>query len=105
MLHESFLIISKNTHSCCHKSAFAQVYTSKYWLHRRIAKWGIVLGASDIKYMPCTSVKGLVLAGLVARFIESPLEKEAKNQGMDGKSIDTISLQKLLFWKEYIDIF
>ena len=71
----------------------------------RIAKWGIVLGASNIKYMPHTSVKRLVLAGLVARFIESPLEKEAKNQGMDGKSIDTISLQKLLFWKEYIDIF
>ena len=26
----------------------------------RIAKWGIVLGAFDIKYMPCTLVKGLV---------------------------------------------
>ena len=71
----------------------------------RIAKWGTVLGASNIKYMPRTSIKGLVLAGLVARFAESPLEKEAENQGMDGKSIGTISLQKLLYWKEYIDIF
>ena len=51
----------------------------------RIAKWGTVLGAFDIKYMPRTFVKGLVLAGLVAWFAESPLEKEAKNQGMDGK--------------------
>ena len=24
----------------------------------RIAKWGTILGAFDIKYMPCTSVKG-----------------------------------------------
>ena len=105
MLHESFPIISKNTHNCCHNSAFAQVYTSKYWLCGRIAKWGIVLGASDIKYMPRTFVKGLVLTGLIARFPEFPLEKEANNQGMDEKSIGIISLQKLLFWNEYIDIF
>ena len=72
---------------------------------KRIAKWGTVLGAFDIKYMPRTSVKGLVLVGLVARFAESPLKKEAENQGMDENSVGIISLQKLLFWKEYIDIF
>ena len=70
----------------------------------RIAKWGAVLGASDIKYMPRTLVKGLVLVGLVTRFVKFPLEKEAENQNMDGKSVGTISLQKLLFWKEYIGI-
>ena len=32
----------------------------------RIVKWGTILGAPDIKYMPRTSVKGLVLAGLAA---------------------------------------
>ena len=32
----------------------------------RITKWGTVLGASDINYMPRTSVKGLVLMCLVA---------------------------------------
>ena len=63
----------------------------------RIAKWSTVLGASDIKYVPRTLVKGLVLTGLVARFAEFPLEKEAENQSMDGKSVGTISLQKLLF--------
>ena len=47
--------------------------------------------------MPRASIKGLVLVSLVARFAESPLEKEAENQGMDGKSVGTISLQKLLF--------
>ena len=44
----------------------------------RIAKWGTVLGASNIKYMPHTSVKGLVLTGLVAWFAESPLEKKPR---------------------------
>ena len=37
----------------------------------RIAKWGTILGAFDIKYMPRTSVKGQVLADLVAEFIET----------------------------------
>ena len=42
----------------------------------RIAKWGTILGAFDIKYMPCTSIKGQVLADLVAEFTESPLEED-----------------------------
>ena len=36
----------------------------------RIAKWGTILGAFNIKYMPCTSVKEQVLANLVAKFTE-----------------------------------
>ena len=52
----------------------------------RIAKWGTVLGASDIKYMPHTYVKGLVLVGLVARLDESPLGKEVENQGLAWSS-------------------
>ena len=35
---------------------------------RRIAKRGKILGAFDIKYMPCTFVKGQVLVDLVAKF-------------------------------------
>ena len=38
----------------------------------RVAKWGTILGAFDIEYMPCTSVKGQVLADLVAEFAECP---------------------------------
>ena len=45
---------------------------------RRIAKWGTILGAFDIKYMPHTSVKGLVLADLVAEFTKSSLKEEVK---------------------------
>ena len=39
---------------------------------RRIAKWGTILGAFDIKYMPRTTIKGQVLADLVAEFAECP---------------------------------
>ena len=42
----------------------------------RISKWGTILGAFDIKYMPRTSVKGQVLANLVAEFIETPFEEK-----------------------------
>ena len=40
----------------------------------RIAKWGMILGAFEIKYMPRTSIKGQVLADLVAEFVEGPIE-------------------------------
>ena len=50
-----------------------------------------------------TSVKGQVLADLVAEFTESPLEVEAKKRGMDRKSVGMISLQDPLSWTVYID--
>ena len=53
----------------------------------------MILGAFDIKYMPRTSVKGQVLADLVAEFAEPSLEEEAGVQGMDEKSVSAISLQ------------
>ena len=63
----------------------------------------MIVGAFDIKYMPCTSVKGQVLADLIVEFAESPLEKVVKTQGIDGKSIGTISLQEPLFRKVYVN--
>ena len=41
----------------------------------KIAKWAIIIGVFDIKYMPRTSVKGQILANLVAEFSESSFEK------------------------------
>ena len=41
---------------------------------RRIAIWNTILGAFDIKYMPRTSIKGQVLADLVAEFVEPLVE-------------------------------
>ena len=70
---------------------------------RRISKWGTILVAFDTKYMPRTSVKGQVLADLVSEFAESPFEKEAETQHMDGKLVGTITLQEPLILKVYVD--
>ena len=53
--------------------------------------------------MPQTSVKGQVLADLVAEFTGPPLEEISTTQNMDGKLFDTISVQEPSFWKVYID--
>ena len=34
----------------------------------KIAKWGTMLRALDVKYMPCTAIKGQVLADFIAKF-------------------------------------
>ena len=53
--------------------------------------------------MPYTSVKGQVLANLVAEFAESLLEVEARKRGVDEKSVGMISLQDPLSWRVYVD--
>ena len=70
---------------------------------RRIDKWGTILGAFDNKYMPRTSIKGQVLADLVAEFAETPLKSEIEAQHMDGKSIGSIAPQEPLHWKVYVN--
>ena len=57
----------------------------------RIAKWGTILEAFDIKYMARTSVKGQVLTNLVAKFTKSPLEEKIEKQNMDEKSVGVVS--------------
>ena len=69
----------------------------------RIAKWGKILGAFDIKYMPRTSVKGQVLADLVAEFTEPEIEKLPSNGNMDEKSVGTISQYCLPTWEVHVD--
>ena len=69
----------------------------------RIAKWGTILGAFDIKYMPRTSIKGQDLADLVAEFAETPFEEKVEKQNMDGKSVNMVSLQEPSPWRVYID--
>ncbi|XP_065624481.1 uncharacterized protein LOC136065342 [Quercus suber] len=69
----------------------------------RIAKWGIILGAFDIKYMPHTSVKGQILANLVVEFTEPSLEEVTTKRDMDGKSVGMISQQDPARWEVYVD--
>ena len=69
----------------------------------RVAKWGTILGAFDIKYMPRTSIKGQVLANLVAEFAECPEEMNVEKYGMDEKSVGIISVQCSTPWEVYVD--
>ena len=41
--------------------------------------------------MPRTSIKGQVLADLVAKFAEAPYKSEIKAQHMDGNSVGLIT--------------
>ncbi|XP_030923551.1 uncharacterized protein LOC115950498 [Quercus lobata] len=71
----------------------------------RIAKWGTILGAFDIRYMPRTAVKGQVLADLVAEFAEPILEGKEISVllGADERVISTVSPHGHAWWKAYID--
>ena len=50
--------------------------------------WSALLGAFDIKYMPKSSIKGQVLADLVAEFAEPSVETITEKKDMDGKSVE-----------------
>ena len=69
----------------------------------RIAKWGTILGAFDIKYMPRTSINGQVLADLVAEFAECPEKMEGESQKLDERLIGVTSIQCPMPWELYID--
>ena len=69
----------------------------------RVAEWGTILGAFDIKYMPRTSIKGQVLADLVAEFAECPKEMNMEKHGIDEKSVGIISIQCSTHWEVYVD--
>ena len=69
----------------------------------RIAKWGTILGAFDIKYMRRTSFKGQILANLIAEFVEGSVENESNEHRMDEKSVGLIAAQDPSQWKVYVD--
>ena len=69
----------------------------------RIAKWGTILGAFDIKYMARTSVKGQVLADLVVEFTEPEADELLANGNKDGKLANTISQYFPLTWEVHVD--
>ena len=69
----------------------------------RIAKWGTILGAFDIKYMPRTSIKGQVLADLVAEFTKPKIQELPLDGNMDEKLVGTISQYYLPTWEVYVD--
>ena len=69
----------------------------------RIALWNTIIGAFDIKYISRTSIKGQVLADLMAEFVEPPVETLTELCGMEGKPIGVVSASKPPCWKVYVD--
>ena len=69
----------------------------------RITLWNIILEAFDIKYMLRTSIKGQVLADLVAEFAEPPVETLIELCGVEGKPVGVVSALKPSYWKVYVD--
>ncbi|XP_030974786.1 uncharacterized protein LOC115994694 [Quercus lobata] len=71
----------------------------------RIAKWGTIPGAFDIRYMPRTAIKGQVLADLVAEFAEPTLEgmEMSGSPSADGKLVSTVSQHEHNRWRAHID--
>ena len=69
----------------------------------RIAKWGTILRAFDIKYMPRTSIKRQVLADLVVEFTEPKIEELLPVGNMDEKLVGMISQGHLPTWEVYVD--
>ena len=53
--------------------------------------------------MPRTSIKGQVLADLMAEFAESPEEVEMGDKSVDGRSVGVASIQGLQPWELYVD--
>ena len=53
--------------------------------------------------MPQTSIKGQVLADLVAEFAKCPEEMEGENHNIGERSISVVSVQCPTPWKLYMD--
>ena len=64
----------------------------------RIAKWGTMLEAYDVKYMPRIAIKWHILANFVVEFIEGTIEKEEK-----ALEVMVASNIVVLPWELYID--
>ena len=69
----------------------------------RIVMWGTILGTFDIKYMPRNTVKGQVLADLVAEFAEPSPEEVGGMPSTDKRLVGTVSQQGPTCWKVYVD--
>ena len=53
--------------------------------------------------MHCTSIKGQVLADLVAEFAKSPEEVEMGDESVEGRLVGVASIQGLQPWELYVD--
>ena len=64
----------------------------------RIAKWGTMLGAYDVKYMPRTAIKGQVFVDFVVEFTKGTVSEEDK-----ALRVMTTSALVIPPWEVYTD--
>ena len=57
----------------------------------KVVQWRTMLGAFDIKYQSRTSIKGQVLADLVAEFLEDQTKEGVQSQEAVGVFVAEIS--------------
>ena len=69
---------------------------------QRIAPCGTILGAFNIKYISRAFVKGQVLTDLVVEIAELSSDEMTEAQHMDGKSVGTVLLRRILYPKWYM---
>ena len=67
----------------------------------RVAKWGTMLGALDIKYFPQIAIKGLIVAELVAKFTEELGDRKEKVEPKDIVVVGSVEIQKV--WCLFVD--
>ena len=65
----------------------------------RVAKWGTILGAFDIKYMSRIVVKRQVLLDLVVEFTEPPILIGVEEQRFGGEQVLAVSPHGHSPWK------
>jgi len=67
----------------------------------RIAKWGTMLGAFDIKYLPRTTIKGQVLADLIAEFTEELGDSKEGTKLEETLRVNSVESQQV--WQLFVD--
>lgn len=65
----------------------------------RIAKWGMILGAFDIKYLPRTAIKEQVLADLVSEFTNCPERVTTEVNETMGTQVTIVTIPRQPIWK------
>lgn len=63
----------------------------------------MILGTFDIKYMPRTSIKGQVLADLVAEFAKCLEKMDVENHNVGERSVSVVFVQCPMPWELYVD--
>jgi len=57
----------------------------------------------DIKYLPQTTIKGQVLANLVAEFTKGVEKGDSEEHGRLDREVMTITASPLPYWELYVD--